>query len=244
MNNYLKIMICRKLALGIMDVFKDKSWVKLRRMDNEYMEYLNAFLDHAFSTSAVDDKILCPCTTCANRFHHEREVVRVHLLMKGMDANYRKHVWVYHGEPILSDNDGNDEMLDDQFNHESHGSIEHDMYDMIGDGFACHESINDSSGPNEETKRFFKLIEDAGQPLYPGCEEFSKLSFIVEMYHLKCMYNVSDRAFDAFTKLFKRALPKDSGLPNSFKQMQSIIKQFDLGYKKIDACSNDCVLFW
>ena len=58
------------------------------------------------------------------------------------------------------------------------------------------------------------------------------------------MYNVSDRAFDAFTKLFKRALPKDSGLPNSFKQMQSIIKQFDLGYKKIDACSNDCVLFW
>ena len=93
-------------------------------------------------------------------------------------------------------------MLDDQFNHESHGLIEHDTHDMIEDAFVCRESSKDSSGPNEETKKVFKLIQDAGQPLYPGCEEFSKLSFIVEMYHLKCMYNVSDRALDAFTKLF------------------------------------------
>ena len=112
-----------------MDVFKDKSWVKLRRMDNEYIEYLNAFLDHAFATSAVDDKISCPCTTCANRFHHKREVMRVHLFMKGMDANYHKYVQVCYGEPILSDNDGNDEVLDDQFHYKNHGSIEHDMHE-------------------------------------------------------------------------------------------------------------------
>ena len=71
-----------------MDVFKDKSWVKLRRMDNEYMEYLSVFLDPAFATSAVDDKISYLCITSANRLHHEREVVRVHLVMKWMDANY------------------------------------------------------------------------------------------------------------------------------------------------------------
>jgi len=60
------------------------------------------------------------------------------------------------------------------------------MHDMIGDDFDGHESNERSSGINEEAKTFFKLIEDAGQPLYPGCEEFTKLSFIVEMYHLKC----------------------------------------------------------
>jgi len=102
-----------------------------------------------------------------------------------MNANYHKDIWVYPREPILSDNDGDDEMLDDQFNHPSHGSIEHDMHDMIDDAFACWESINDSLGPNEETKKNFKLIEDARQPLYPGYEEFSKLSFIVDMYHLQ-----------------------------------------------------------
>jgi len=56
-------------------------------------------------------------------------------------------------------------------------------------------------------------------PLYPSCEEFRKLSFVIEMYHLKCLYGVTNRAFDAFVKLIKRALPKDSTLPNSFKKM-------------------------
>ena len=64
------------------------------------------------------------------------------------------------------------------------------------------------------------------------------------MYHLKCLYRVSDRPFDAFIKLFKRAPPQDSTLLNSFKKMQAIIKQFDLGSEKIDICANDSVLFW
>ena len=135
-------------------------------------------------------------------------------------------------EPILSDNDGDDEMLDDQFNHENHISIEHDMHDMMEDDFACRECTNDSSGPNEETKKIFKLIEDAGEPLYLVCEELSKLLFIVEMYHLKCMYNVRDRALYAFTKLFKRVLPKDSVLPNSFKQMQASLSNLILATKR------------
>ena len=102
------------------------------------------------------------------------------------------------------------------------------MHDMIGDAFACHESINDSSGPNEETKRFFKLIEDAGQPLYPGCEEFSKLSFIVEMYHLKCMYNVSDRAFYA--------------LQNSSKGLFQKIQDCRIPLNKCEASLNNLIL--
>ena len=135
-------------------------------------------------------------------------------------------------------------MLDDQFNHENHGSLEHDMHDMVEEAFACRESSNNFTCPLKERKKFFKLIEDTRQLLYSGCEELRKLSFIVEICHLKCMYNVSDRAFDVFTKLFKRALSKDSAFPNSFKQMQSIIKKFDLGYTKIDACPDNCVLFW
>jgi len=118
------------------------------------------------------------------------------------------------------------------------------VHDKIGDGFDCHEANEGSSELNEEVNTFLKLIEDARQPLYPLCEEFSKLSIVIVMYHLKCLYEVTDRAFDAFVKLFKRALPKDSTLPNSFEKIQNIIKQFGLGYQKIDACPNDCILFW
>jgi len=143
----------------------------------------------------------------------------------------------------MSDDDADDDMIDDALNDENDGLFDHDMHDMIGDAFDCHESNNASSGHNKEAMTFFKLIEEAGQPLYPGCEEFSKLSFVMEMYHLKCLYGMTGRAFDAFVKLFKRALPKDLTLPDSFKKMQSIIKQFGLGYQKIDTFPNDCVLF-
>ena len=118
------------------------------------------------------------------------------------------------------------------------------MFGMLGDAFEFQKPTSSSSCPNDEAQAFFNMVEDAGQPLYPGCEEFSKLSFIVEMYHLKCLYGITDVAVDALVKLIKRALPKDSALPNSFKKMQGIIKKLGLGYKRIDTCPNDCVLFW
>ena len=87
---------------------------------------------------------------------------------------------------------------------------------MINAAFQHYKPTNSSSGPSREAKAFLKLIEDARQSLYPGCKEFIKLSFIVKMYHLKCLYRVRDKALDAFVKIFKRALPKDSALANSF----------------------------
>ena len=164
--------------------------------------------------------------------------------MKAMDGDYQKGIWVFYGEHNLTNYDSDNDVVHNEFIYKNHGSFEHDMHAMIDEAFERHEPGNSSSGPNEEAKAFLKLIEDAGQPLYLGCEEFSKLSFIVEMYNLKCLYGVSDRAFDAFVKLFKRALSRDSTLPDSVKKMQTNIKQFDLGYEKIDACANDCVLFW
>jgi len=64
---------------------------------------------------------------------------------------------------------------------------------MIGEAFEHHRDSNSTLGPNAEANAFRKWIEDGGQPIYPGCEEFSKLSFVVEMYNLKCLNGVSDR---------------------------------------------------
>jgi len=221
----------------------DKSWVKLRRMSSEYKECINAFLDHAFVTSSIDNKIAYPHALCGNRFYHERETLRGHLLLKAMDGDYQKDIWVFHGEHSFTDYDSDRDVVDDEFIYENHESFEHDMHAMIYEAFEHHVSYNSSSGPTEESTAFLKLIKDVGQPLYLGCDEFSKLSFVVEMYNLECLYGMSDKEFDAIVKLFKRALPRDSTLPNSFKKMQIIIKQFHLGYEEIDVHANDCVFF-
>jgi len=78
-----------------MDVFNDKSWLKLWRIDNEYKKYLDVFLDHAFVTSSNDNKIAYPCAICGNQFHYEKEIVRGYLIMKEMDLDYQKYIWIF-----------------------------------------------------------------------------------------------------------------------------------------------------
>ena len=101
---------------------------------------------------------------------------------------------------------------------------------MIEDAFLCRKSINSSSGANEETNKILNYLNMQGNSFRDV--KSLVISFIVEMYHLKCMYNLSDRAFDAFTKLFKSALLKDSVLLSSFKQMQSILSNLILATKR------------
>ena len=39
---------------------------------------------------------LCPCFNCANKRLHNIDIIRAHLIRKGIDDLYTR--WVYHGE--------------------------------------------------------------------------------------------------------------------------------------------------
>lgn len=39
-------------------------------------------------------------------------------------------------------------------------------------------------------------------------------------------------------------LPKESTLPNCYYDAKKTVKDLGLSYEKIDACVNDCMLFW
>lgn len=44
-------------------------------------------------------------------------------------------------------------------------------------------------GLSEDAKRFFKLVEEGKNEFYPrSCENFTKLSFIIRLYLLKCLH--------------------------------------------------------
>ncbi|XP_058076376.1 uncharacterized protein LOC131224956 [Magnolia sinica] len=45
-------------------------------------------------------------------------------------------------------------------------------------------------------------------------------------------------------ELLKEALPEGEMLPKSFYEMKKIIGELGLKYNKIDACPNDCMLYW
>ncbi|XP_058785062.1 uncharacterized protein LOC131659973 [Vicia villosa] len=98
-------------------------------------------------------------------------------------------------------------------------------------------------GPNDEARTFYSLIKEAEQELYPGCKDFSSLSFTIRLYLLKCLHGWSNTSFTALLELLKEAMP-DLNISESFYKTKAMISGLGLDYKKIDACPNDCMLFW
>ncbi|KAJ8624671.1 hypothetical protein MRB53_033201 [Persea americana] len=46
---------------------------------------------------------------------------------------------------------------------------------------------NPCSGADGEALRYFEILDNAHTKLYPGCKDFSKVFFIVELLHLKAL---------------------------------------------------------
>ncbi|CAN6704527.1 unnamed protein product [Malus baccata var. baccata] len=110
-----------------------------------------------------------------------------------------------------------------------------------------NEEGGDDSRPtmdNEAFKNYEKLLKNAKQELYPGCENFSVLTAIVELMHGKIKFHLSNKCFDYFLGVIKRMLPKDNCLPEDHKSAQKVLKGLGLGYEKIHACVNNCILFY
>uniref|UniRef100_A0A151UDV1 Uncharacterized protein n=1 Tax=Cajanus cajan TaxID=3821 RepID=A0A151UDV1_CAJCA len=91
--------------------------------------------------------------------------------------------------------------------------------------------------------KFYKLLKEVEQDLYPGCKKFTKLSFLVHLYHLKCLNGWSDKSFSMLLELLNDALLEENTLPKSFYDTKKIILGLGLGYEKIHACPNDCILY-
>ena len=49
-----------------------------------------------------------------------------------------------------------------------------------------------NEGPNEATKEFLKVLQDVECELYPGCEKFTALSFMVRLLHIKVLCRWTD----------------------------------------------------
>lgn len=92
------------------------------------------------------------------------------------------------------------------------GSIDHTQPTKMLDDSYEGPNQDDQFSSHEEEVRYKKLIEDCGKELYPGSSNFSKLSFMWRLFHLKCMYGWSAKSFTELLKLLIEAFP----LMNSF----------------------------
>ncbi|KAG8367592.1 hypothetical protein BUALT_Bualt16G0088400 [Buddleja alternifolia] len=102
---------------------------------------------------------------------------------------------------------------------------------------------NENAVPKWESDKFMRLLADADKKLYPGCENFTKLSFIVTLMHIKILSRWNNKSFSMLLQVLKKALPNGETLPSSYYEVKTMIKDLGLHYEKIHACVNDCVLY-
>ncbi|XP_076896029.1 uncharacterized protein LOC143548848 [Bidens hawaiensis] len=107
----------------------------------------------------------------------------------------------------------------------------------------CKGNKYGTRGFSKDANKFYKLVEDGKEELYPGCKSFLKLSSIVTLLQYKNLHGLSNVAFDDLLQLLKKMFP-EAKLPASFTKAKKVIKDLGLDYKKIPACPNDCMLYW
>ncbi|KAL6654069.1 hypothetical protein ACP70R_007534 [Stipagrostis hirtigluma subsp. patula] len=222
----------------------DKGWMKAPRSTIEYSQGVKSFIEFAFAQSSSEHNlILCPCKTCRNAYWLGKEEVSDHLVSAGFMHGYTS--WIHHGEGIPSSDLGNasSSQCED-------GSVSDDELDlMLAEGFGMYDTqvLGEDKVLDEEldgdAEAYHKLVNDGSQQLYPGCQKFSKLQFLVRLLNIKNLWGVSNSCFDDLLSLIKDALPNGAALPKNFHDAKKFVKAIGVAYECIDACKNDCILF-
>jgi len=189
-------------------------------------------------------EIRCPCIKCCNTTLGTRKTVETHLKVYGIIQNYT--FWYHHGEnlgePLSESEDEDGDELEECESEDEVQELLRDLYPNI-DGRTVHTDCDDliEEEPNIEAKRFYMLLKE---PLYQNSKA-SKLSSLIKLLHIKIMGRWSNESFTILLKILKEELlPDGANLPKSYYEAKKIIQDLGLSYKKIDACTNDCMLYW
>lgn len=227
----------------------DKSWIGKPQNTTEYEHGLNEFLDFAFQNSAAGDTIRCPCLICGFGKWITRGIVYDHLICKPFPQNYV--IWNLHGEKRAAmESSENIDLIQEAYHPEN------PIETMINDAFGQHtyqaadvrisEQLGSDEIPNEghqeDPSDFYNFMKDRNETLYEG-SKFTKLEFVIKLYHIKVLCGLSDKALAMILDLLRDAF-ENAKLPQSFYEAKRIINKLGLDYTKIPACPNNCMLYW
>lgn len=105
------------------------------------------------------------------------------------------------------------------------------------------EANSQQCDPGVEDPRYKFLLKECDKELFVGCK-YSNLSFTLRLYHIQCIGGISNKAFGMLLELLRDAFPQLTSLPTSANEVKKLTQDLGLGYQKIHACPNDCMLYW
>jgi hypothetical protein len=183
----------------------DRRWMLLSPSTAEWQAGLEKFIGTIFEGTYASETAPCPCSSCRNIVYKTKNEVQMDLLTKGFDENFVKEKGK--AEPCNDDRDLAVTRDD--------ASCANNLMSALIRGA---NSGNTDKEPNESAKKFFELLKEAQQELYPGCSNLTKVSFMVRLFELKCMGGWSNENVERTLKLFSDAVPPGHCLPDTIKK--------------------------
>ena len=134
-----------------------RSWMNESRINPEYEEGIEQFLQFASERSRPDEdgKYYCTCINCLNRRQQILDDIRDHLLCDGIKKNYT--TWIWHGEMTDMKSGSQFEPFDIEM-----GDLLEDMICDLG-----QESFQQAHAPV-----YKGLQSDSKKPFVYGVREF------------------------------------------------------------------------
>ncbi|XXG77374.1 hypothetical protein AAC387_Pa08g1541 [Persea americana] len=223
----------------------DKTWTTLDsqdrmaiRMGREYRDGVKSFIEFAKANVGDATEIWCPCRVCKNNRQYDYETVNFHICRWGMLASYK--TWIYHGEKTTP----MDNVVESEHGGDSDYEDPNEYQEMMEDH--CMGTYTNAGAIHSNAMRHFERMLDASQrPLYPGCSPNNTLlDFVIKMMEQKVEGKWSNKSFNNVMQIQKSILLDGNLIPDSIYVAKKILHDLGLGYEHIDACHNDCALFW
>lgn len=142
------------------------------RAHPEYEQGAWKFVQMVTKNLGYPEKKLCPCIDCRSVSHQFGSTVVEHLVVRGVDAKYKRKYLKSHEQQTISG-----EEVGEMVNDESYNLYRAAQF-LVEDYINATEFVDgDCIKPTEERPddNFIKKLEDAETPLYPNCPDYNKL---------------------------------------------------------------------
>ncbi|KAL6210819.1 hypothetical protein ACLB2K_016051 [Fragaria x ananassa] len=209
----------------------DKSWMHADRRSLKFQIGVDNFLKFALANASDKSSICCPCMKCCNNDEFSIRVVKDHIYFNGIFAEYKQ--WKWHGEPSTMNNNRVAESETVDF---------HQDLGQLGDKNNGIEEREDEE-ISRDSNEFLKFVKDGDKPLWPGNTKMTKLNAIIESFNLKAKHGMSDHCYSDMLMMIAMFLPEDNEIPGTVQEAKKSLAALGMGYEKIDACPNDCILY-
>ncbi|KAK2445148.1 hypothetical protein QL285_016112 [Trifolium repens] len=230
----------------------DRTYPGRTGLKPNFEEGVKGFIAFAVAqeTYKVEEGIRCPCTKCTCRFIKTPVEVSNHLKKVGFMKDY--WVWTNNGEQLVfPEVHANNTVASTSGMHEEYVEQFNLIDDMVGDALGVNmdygededDDVFEEQVPNEKAQKFYEMLREMNTPLFEGASD-STLSMCVRLLAAKSNWNVPDMCLEFVTKMMLDVTPVKDNMPKSYYDAKKLVSKLGLEAKRIDCCTNGCMLFY